>query len=489
MLIQTVPELCHPQWAELAELESLIMQNQTKRLTPSKILTSLESRKPKVLCKTPPCGSLIAELLADKSIKLTWRYTSGNNSFEELIGLYDDNADKSSISPSSLGYSVSAAMFAAQQMAVEHRESINSGGEPYHLLKHAKIAEIEKAKAAEIKKGDLTLALLLSIYAGILTLKNKKTGEDVRCLFRRIPTHMLQSRPCEVTTDEWQQLLYGIAVNSAVNADRLRSYLSAAHNLAIKAVTERRIDSKATGLIELAQFNLESNPLLYIAPHEHGNPVRQIGGLSTAEMITYWNCIKDIRGVEGATLRIHLLSGGVRPTQLTRLTAEWVKIVKDNGKFTLLETKGAGEPRYYTTPIRSYMVEDFAYLQMVNNKGDAYLFSTDGGITPVDRATPADWARKAVGDKISRFILSRIRSGVTDLMSASCVVLDTTCDSVQSHGLKNNVVNRHYRRDEKLEPKRRASGVLYKVVTGLMVISSQLNDDDLSPDYTYDMAI
>ena len=78
---------------------------------------------------------------------------------------------------------------------------------------------------------------------------------------------------------------------------------------------------------------------------------------------------------------------------------------------------------------------------------------------------------------------------MTDLMSASCVVLDTTCDSVQSHGLKNNVVNRHYRRDEKLEPKRRASGVLYKVVTGLMVISSQLNDDDLSPDYTYDMAI
>lgn len=78
------------------------------------------------------------------------------------MGLYDPAAPPKSLSPTKLGYSVSAATRAAETMAVEHHQHRGEGGCPALLA----AKDEAKREAAEAKRlaASHTLEALLTDY-------------------------------------------------------------------------------------------------------------------------------------------------------------------------------------------------------------------------------------------------------------------------------------------------------------------------------------
>src|SRR3546814_10391202 len=58
--------------------------------------------------------------------------------------------------------------------------------------------------------------------------------------------------------------------------------------------------------------------------------------LTLEELITYWQAIKPIQGIQGAVMRLHLLTGGQRIAQLVRLLVS--DIDQEDRKSTLLNS-------------------------------------------------------------------------------------------------------------------------------------------------------
>ena len=76
------------------------------------------------LGKIEPCGSIQARKQANGSVQFFWRYSQGSLSQRISIGTYDSSAPPKSIIRTERGYSINAAMRAAQELAQKHIENI-----------------------------------------------------------------------------------------------------------------------------------------------------------------------------------------------------------------------------------------------------------------------------------------------------------------------------------------------------------------------------
>lgn len=174
-------------------------------------------------------------------------------------------------------------------------------------------------------------------------------------------------------------------------------------------------------------------------------------------MLIYWNCIKVLPGFEGAVLRLHLLTGGLRIKQLVRLKTNFIR----NDEITLFDIKGrpGGEPRPYVTPLPSLAKQALE----ASNPSGLYALSTTGGNTHLAATTLSRWACNAVGSHIPNFNAKRIRSGVETLL-AKHNFDESIQGRLQSHGIS-GVQNRHYDGHDYIELKKAMLEILENVLT------------------------
>ena len=104
-------------------------------------------------------------------------------------------------------------------------------------------------------------------------------------------------------------------------------------------------------------------------------------------MRRYWHAIKNLEGLKGAALRLHLLTGGQRIEQLCDLLPANV------GKDSIVLMDGKGRPgrpaRAHLVPLLPLAREALAQFQP---KGSIVL-STDNGKTRLQATTLSRWAQ------------------------------------------------------------------------------------------------
>ena len=94
-----------------------------EKKTVGQIVNSLQPGQFVRLVKVTPSGSLEARKLASGGTMLYWRMTSEGKTLREPIGTYDSSASPKSLQPSSRGYSIQAAIRAAEALAQRHHEN------------------------------------------------------------------------------------------------------------------------------------------------------------------------------------------------------------------------------------------------------------------------------------------------------------------------------------------------------------------------------
>jgi integrase len=393
--------------------------------------------------KIVPTGSLQARKDGSGATKFYWRFSIDTKSERVSIGLYDSAAAPKSLTPTKKGFSVLAAARAAETLALKHYEHRRTGGHPALMAadRAAQAAQDEARKNA----AQHTLSNLLDLYCDYLQGLNRNSHKDARSIFN---LHIKQAWPNlatkpakEVTAEQFADMMRKlIETGKKRTANKLRAYARAAYQAAKAA------RSKPSIPVAFKDFGITTNPVADTLPDETGNRSAK-RPLSANELRTYWRNIRTLSGIQGALLRLHLLTGGQRIAQFVRLLTENVS----NDCIVLFDSKGrpGQPPRPHTVPLISAARSALAEVASAGK----WALSTDGGKTHIAATSLSKWAVEAAGDEIPEFLTKRIRSGIETLLASARVSSDTR-GRLQSHGIS-GVQSRHYDGhdyfDEKLE--------------------------------------
>jgi len=309
-------------------------------LSTGKALAQLVAGKSLALAKIAGGGTLEARRISS-GVVFYWRRTVDGVTRREPIGAYDPKAPPLSLAPvaGSYGYSVKAAERTAERMASEDAAE-RARGSSYDEANRAKQAAAKAAKAAQVHLKTHTLRSLLEAYSDHLQALGRQAHADTRSIFT---LHVFDAWPkiagrpaCQVTKADVIAMLQRVhSAGKARTSNKLRSYLSAAYQVALDA------DSSAAIPAKFRAYHVQINPVASTkrdtaADRADKNP------LSSDEMRTYWGIIKDLPGIKGQALRLHLLTGAPRIAQVVR-----VKSARD-GYIELLD--GKGRPGKPTSP-------------------------------------------------------------------------------------------------------------------------------------------
>lgn len=310
-----------------------------------------------------------------------------------MIGSYDASAPPKSLQPTQRGFSVQAAIRAAEALAQKHQANIQHGGYPAlvaaeaEAVRLAQVAEADASRAAEkvkIEAARYTLENLLDQYCDYLESLGRRSHKDARSIFK---LHVNEAWPKisalpanQVTGEQVADMMRGLMeAGKGRTSNKLRSYIRAAYQVA------RAARSKASIPLAFKSFNVTVNPAADTEPDDAQNKADK-NPLSADDMRAYWQIIKPMPGFVGAVLRLHLLTGGQRIEQLVNL-----KTADLNGDvITLMDGKGRpGKPaRPHSVPLIPLAA---AALAECRPKG-AYAISTDGGVTHLSAITMSNWA-------------------------------------------------------------------------------------------------
>jgi integrase len=399
-------------------------------------------------------GSLQARKLASGVINFYWRYTHTGKSERILIGRYDPTIPPKSLSPRGGLYGVAGARVAANGLAAKHQDAVKRGQGGLSGLRAFERASAVAEREATERASKHTLEKLLSDYCDHLMALERESHRNARSIFHcHITTpwpEVARGRASALTTEQVANILRRVhEEGKGRTANKLRSYLRAAFELARTA----RMNPKVP--VKFVAYGITSNPVQDIPADGESNREAK-RPLSAKEMRDYWRAIKQIDGVQGAALRLHLLCGGQRMAQLVRL--ELSNIERD--KLLLRDRKGRpgkGERDIWvpiTTEIR-------AALKLLPDptKDAVYSLSSDGGQGHITSTTLSRWAQDVAQEVgIQDFQAKRIRSGVETLLASAGVGKDTR-GRLQSHGIS-GVQDRHYDAHDYLPEKRKALDTL-----------------------------
>lgn len=357
-------------------------------------------------------------------------------------------------------WNIEAARAEARRLAVQKDQGIDPREQERKRLEAAeaeRLARLASEKAAK-DAARLTVRHLLLDYVEHQKNLGKSSYKEAVSVFN---LHVFQ--PWPTISDSLARDLNGeqladlmrrvIGLGKRRTANKLRSFIMAAYNVA------RTAKSNPTTPQKFKEYGITHNPAFDCQPDSQAS-VPDKNPLDREELQTYWDIIKNIPGLKGGALRLHLLAGGQRIEQLLRLkTADFV----EGAYFFLHDIKGKGSVsrRHYiplTEPIK-------AALRDIDMPDGEYAISTDPkGKTHLSNATFFHWAKEAVDNKISDFAPKRIRSGVETLLAANGVSQDIR-GRLQSHGIS-GVQSRHYDGHDYLPEKRQALELLYELLEG-----------------------
>ena len=400
--------------------------------------------------KVIPSGSLEVRKLASGAVTFYWRVTINGKTAREVVGIYDPSAPPKSLKPTAKGFSVMAAMRAAEALAEQHHANLDKGG--FAGVKAAEKEAKAKAETAKAEAAHFTLEALLTDYCDHLEALGRVAHKDARSIFK---LHVIEAwpkvaaLPANLVTGEQiaDMMRRVIELGKARTSNKLRSYMRAAYQ------TAKAARSKASIPVRFKSYGVTHNPGADTEPDESANKADK-RPLNAEELRSYWQAIKAASGFRGAVLRLHLLTGGQRIEQLVNLRTENVT----GDSIMLFDGKGrpGKPPRPHTVPL---IPQAAAALLECQPRG-TYAISTDKGETHLSAITLSHWAVAA--SALPDFQAKRIRSGVETLLASARISSDIR-GRLQSHGIS-GVQARHYDGHDYMDEKRQALETLHRLL-------------------------
>lgn len=347
----------------------------------------------------------------------------------------------------------------AREAARKLRLQVDAGADPF-AQEGAQRAQAEADRSRE----SATLAGLLAAYVKQLKAAGKASAPEVEKAIARnleTPFPKVASLPADqVTPDDVMPALHRLTKAGKYRAaEKLAVYLRAAYNAAKAARTD------AAGF-HFDGFSIRSNPLIEL---QVSRPRKSSSGaadsaqerkwaLSVDQLQAYWKRIGSLDSARGALLRFHLLTGGQRMEQLSRLQErDWDRKA---GTVRLWDAKGRRtEPRAHLLPL---LPEAVAALEVMRPDADNgnHLFTVAGGAAAAVPHTLAAAMRDVSGAMVEAGEVDRtvtpgaIRRTVETLLGEAGISKDTRAQLL-SHGIS-GVQDRHYDAGEYLRQKREA---------------------------------
>jgi integrase len=330
-------------------------------------------------------------------------------------------------------------------------------------LKEAMAIDARHAKAqrrAELVNIDAadhqTLRALLAMYVAFLRREKKSAVRDVEGIFAR---HVIEAFPnladmqaADVQARDIATLMRTlIDAGKARTAGKLRSYVSAAYALALRAESDPKVPADALA------FRLPANPAA--ATRAHSGVKARSRTLTESELRQYMEHVTGISDAQRDALALLLLLGGQRPAQLLRATVRDADL--SSRRLTIYDPKGnRTEPRPHVLPLDGVAHEIVARRIVVADelKTD-WLFSTDGRAAL--RLETLSGTVKGISDGMvqakqsrSGFQLRDVRRTCETMLAGMGVSRDVRAQLL-SHGL-GGVQALHYDRHDYMEEKKRA---------------------------------
>ena len=227
----------------------------------------------------------------------------------------------------------------AREAARKLRLLVDAGGDPYaDALADRAAADAERARSTA------TLGALLGAYVAQLKAAGKPSWREVEASVKRNLSDPFPGiaalRADRAGVDDVMPVFRRLAkAGNWRAAEKLRAYLRAAYAAAKAART-------SAGGFAFDGFDIRSNPMLELQvarPKEAAEKAATAArerkwALSEAQLRAYWKRLQALDTPAGALMRFHLLTGGQRMEQLSRLTL--ADRDTDRQTVTLRDTKG-----------------------------------------------------------------------------------------------------------------------------------------------------
>ncbi len=363
------------------------------------------------------------------------------------------------------GLSLADARAEAQRLA-ELRRGIPDGDLRAHFVRQAAEEQARKeaeARAREIQRqereeaGKRSLRALVNAYTAHLEQQGKATSANDA--LRLITRHVLKPFPAfadapahDFTRQQATEALRSIVEKGkGRTAGKVRSYLRAAYALALRAESDPAAPSALIG------FDIQNNPVADTAALSRFNKPRD-RALSEVELKAFWKRLQDEQGPAADALRVMLLCGGQRITQVLRAAVP--DFDTEAATLTLSDPKGRREqPRRHLVPLP---VQAAAVLEaraaLARGLGVPWLFTSTGKTPTVTQTVHLLVKALAVAmverQEAEPFGLGDLRRSVETHLARLGISRDLRAQ-IQSHGL-GGVQSRHYDRHDYLEEKRTA---------------------------------
>jgi integrase len=345
----------------------------------------------------------------------------------------------------------------ARAAGIDLREMLKAEDQKQKAAEQA-LHEAETRAAREAQRG--TLTVLLDAYVAHLERAGKQAAGDARRMFARhvynAHPDLAQSQAATVTPAEVAAIVRTVVdLGKGRTAGKLRSYLRAAYALAQGA----RLNAAAP--VALLGLCIENNPVASVAAMPQFNLARD-RTLSDGELGYYALALeRSAPSPARDALRLSLLLGGQRPTQLLRAGPG---DVNPNARtLTLRDGKGKRTaPRLHVLPLSDTTA---AILEKRQEEcSESLLFTADGKRqTRIETCEELAGAllgamaedeylreKKALGVGIAQ--LRDVRRTAETMLARLGVSRDVRAQ-LQSHGL-GGVQQRHYDRHDYMAEKR-----------------------------------
>ncbi len=321
----------------------------------------------------------------------------------------------------------------------------------------------ERKRLAEIEASHGSFGELFLDY--IESRREKATPGVVKELERLYQTNMLTPHPGimgmkarDIRPDHILAILNLIWDRGAkVQAERMRSFLSAAFNHGLRA-------ENSVGRASAKSYNLESNPATVVAVEKVSAPATR--ALSDAELRQLWETIENTEGVGPVMARLFkfvIATGGQRIFNICQTT--WEDYDLEAGTVRLIHRKGRGGQamsRPHLVPLTERAVAILERVREINGC-HPWPWTTTGKqhiVVSSPRHAIADWLKSEhaiiEGKQTPIFTPRDLRRTCAQLMQRHGVS-NQLSDLLQAHG-QTGVANLHYRNNPEaaLPEKRRA---------------------------------
>ncbi len=401
-------------------------------------------------------GRLVARITAD-SVLLYFQYFQpqpGKQSKRRWLpfGVYDETGER--------GVSLQRARDRAAELSALYRSGVT---DLHGHFEHQRAVEARKrreeaeaARVAELESQRGTLRQLLDAYVGHLERNGKQSARDVRLIFQH---HVFEAAPdlavrkaADLSVDHLVGLIGRLVEGEkGRTADKLRSYLRAAYQLAVDSKTDPSVP------MALRSFGITVNPVASIGALAQFNRARD-RVLSAPELGAFLRHVDAMpESTQKDALHLLLYLGGQRPAQLVRLKATDVDLAA--AKVTLYDAKGKrAQPRQHVLPL----VKEAAAIvkhRLSGAEPGAPVLSIDGKTNLHPETISlivSEIATKMVKAEDAReaFQLRDLRRTCETMLAGLGVSSDVRAQ-LQSHGL-GGVQHRHYNKHSYSSEKKQA---------------------------------